>query len=131
MKIGPLTPSRRAQPLRKVRSPLKGGPYPFASEAPAEAEGVAPSSPAEALIGLQTTNETSPELTALEKGEQTLDLLKNLQLSLLSGQWSRDQLQRLLEAVHQQGDSTKDAALRSILEEISLRAQVELAKYRS
>jgi hypothetical protein len=68
---------------------------------------------------------------ALEKGERTLDLFKDLQLSLLSGQWSKDQLQRLLEAIHQQEGATEEVALRPILEEISLRARVALAKYRS
>jgi hypothetical protein len=83
-----------------------------------------------ALLRLQDIDGTSLELTAFEKGELTLHLLQELQLSLLGGNFTKGQLEHLLKVVNQQEVRTEDPTLQGILEEITLRAKVELAKYR-
>jgi hypothetical protein len=86
----------------------------------------------EALLCLQDVDQSLPDLTAFTKGKLTLRLLHGLQLSLLEGKLTRAQLQHLIAAVDQQEAlAVKDSALRDILEDITLRARIELAKYDS
>jgi len=64
---------------------------------------------------------------AIRKGNRMLDLLEDVRLGLLSGNLSVSilhQLERLTEMAESSGDARIDA----LVEEIGLRAQVELAK---
>ncbi|MGB5093476.1 MAG: flagellar assembly protein FliX [Parvibaculum sp.] len=66
---------------------------------------------------------------AIERGEEMLNVLDDMKLSLLSGQMPQRQLSRLLGLVDSQRSQALDPALTEILDQIELRAMVELAKF--
>ncbi len=82
-----------------------------------------------ALLALQEVG--TGAVSAKEYGEQLLSQLDNLRYSLLSGEMNRSDLEQLKEATEQSKEETIDPRIREILEEIELRAMVELAKYGS
>ena len=63
-----------------------------------------------------------------ERGEDILDRLDEIRHGLLTGQVNPQTLETLLTQVRQQRQSFTDPRLTEILEEIELRAAVELAK---
>ena len=65
------------------------------------------------------------------RAEDLLDKLDDLRLDLLSGSVSKTKLERLSAIVAQRRAEVSDPALGQILDEIDLRAQVELAKFMS
>lgn len=65
------------------------------------------------------------------RAEDILDKLDDLRLDLLTGSISKTKLERLSAIVGQHRAEVSDPALGQILDEIDLRAQVELAKFTS
>ncbi|MDR1910466.1 MAG: flagellar assembly protein FliX [Holosporales bacterium] len=139
MKIDAPAAVRRATYARNVRLLKRPKDSTFADSlgvtSSVDAENVGPietTDATEALLCLQDVDQSLPDLTAFTKGKLTLRLLHGLQLSLLEGKLTRAQLQHLIAAVDQQEAlAVKDSALRDILEDITLRARIELAKYDS
>lgn len=71
---------------------------------------------------------------AIERGAEMLNVLDDMKLSLLSGQMPQRQLSRLLGLIegHRSqalGSQALDPVLTEILDQIELRAMVELAKF--
>ena len=64
---------------------------------------------------------------AIRKGNKMLDLLEDVRLGLLSGSLSVSVLQTL-ERMTEMSEPSGDARIDALVEEIGLRAQVELAK---
>lgn len=64
---------------------------------------------------------------AIRKGNKMLDLLEEVRLGLLSGSLSVSVLQTL-ERMTEMTEASGDARIDALVEEIGLRAQVELAK---
>ncbi len=64
----------------------------------------------------------------LAHGEQLLDMLDEVRDGLLAGGIPRATLNRLAVAVTRRHDSFADPKLQGVLDEIELRAHVELAK---
>jgi hypothetical protein len=67
---------------------------------------------------------------ARQRGERLLDRLEELRDGLLMGRMSADTVRRLADEVDAARAETEDPRLNEILDEIDLRAQVELAKLR-
>lgn len=65
---------------------------------------------------------------ARERAELMLDRLEDIRHGLLMGAIPRDRLQELATAVRRQREAVDDPRLVEILDEIELRARVELAK---
>lgn len=65
---------------------------------------------------------------ARERAELMLDRLEDIRHGLLMGAIPRDRLQELAATVHRQREAVDDPRLVEILDEIELRARVELAK---
>ncbi len=65
---------------------------------------------------------------ARERAELMLDRLEDIRHGLLMGAIPRDRLQELASAVRRQREAIDDPRLVEILDEIELRARVELAK---
>ena len=79
------------------------------------------------LLGLEDqASDAERDAAARRRGSALLDALAELQKGLLSGQVSRAALGRL--AALAEGESGADPALREILDQVSLRARVELLK---
>ena len=71
---------------------------------------------------------TDGKSKAAAHGEKLLDMLDEIRDGLLSGGVPRTTLNRLANAVTRRHDQFNDPKLQSVLDEIELRAHVELAK---
>jgi Class II flagellar assembly regulator len=95
--------------------------------APAAAPG--PLTALDSILALQNVDDsTSGPSKGVSHGEQLLDLLDNVRDGLLSGSIPRATLNRLATAVSRRQESFVDPKLQGVLDEIELRAKVELAK---
>lgn len=94
---------------------------------------VAAAAPVDALIALQEVDSaTDGNRKAVVRAEAMLDVLDDIKLSLLVGGVPKQKLDQLLKLVEQRRDSKtsfQDPRLAQVLDEIELRARVELAKY--
>ena len=100
------------------------------------ARGAAPLSAAsplaavDALLALQVVPEAGEgRRRAVKRGTDMLDLLDDIRLGLLEGGVPKGKLEGLLRVVQSRRDEFTDIKLAQILDEIELRAQVELAKF--
>jgi len=104
--------------------------------APAAGPGVASSVSAtsslmgvDALLALQDVG--SPlerRRRAVGRAGRILDVLENVKVALLGGGLSGQDLQRLRSAVRDERAQTDDPRLEAVLDEVELRAAVEIAK---
>jgi hypothetical protein len=99
-------------------------------EAPASAVTATPVlSGIEALMALQEVPDAmAKRKRALARGDRLLDRLDDLRRGLLLGHISRDKLSDLARLAGESSAEVEDPGLRDVLQEIELRAQVELAK---
>jgi len=99
-------------------------------EAPASAVTATPVlSGIEALMALQEVPDAmAKRKRALARGDKMLDRLDDLRRGLLLGHISHDKLSDLARMAGESAAEVDDPTLRDILQEIELRAQVELAK---
>ncbi|HEY9219700.1 MAG TPA: flagellar assembly protein FliX, partial [Phenylobacterium sp.] len=66
---------------------------------------------------------------AVSRGGRILDVLDQVRIAMLGGELTVGDLERLKRAVRDERDLTEDPALEAVLDEIELRAAVELAKH--
>ncbi len=131
------------RPVTNARSVKKAGSVsaPGFAEALAKAEGVGSVEGVEAttsvgavgslggLLGAQEVDEReSRRRKAAKRGKLTLDILSNLRDALLMGSLPYSTLRQLERMVTEERDAVDDPVLMSILNEIEVRAAVELAK---
>jgi hypothetical protein len=81
-----------------------------------------------ALQGTPDSTERRARQRALERGETMLDKLEEIRLGLLLGTIPQSRLEQLAHLVRAQRELVNDPKLTAILDEIELRAAVELAK---
>jgi hypothetical protein len=100
------------------------------SQAPAQKPAGMVHAPAlDALLALQSVDVVSERRQkAMSRGRRLLDLLDTLKLGLLDGALSPGAVENLRTAVADARQPTDDPVLEGILDEIELRALVELAK---
>jgi len=92
--------------------------------------GSAPSVPVDAVLALQQApDSTSGRSRGLVRGTKLLQHLDKIRLGLLAGGIPRQTLQQLASDLKAERALTSDPKLRMVLDEIDLRARVELAKY--
>ena len=83
----------------------------------------------DALIALQGLEDpTERRRQALKRGRLALDVLEELKIGLLGGTLSQSTLNKLQAAAGTLKDSSGDTGLDSVLGEIELRVEVEIAK---
>jgi Class II flagellar assembly regulator len=83
----------------------------------------------ETLMALQAFEEpTERRRRAIKRGRAALDALDALKLGLLSGSLDASALARLKSAAAELGERSGEPGLDSVLAEIELRVEVELAK---
>ena len=122
--------------VQGTRSPRAGGGFsvpPAGGSAPASAAAPtsAPSgvSNVSALMALQGVEDvTDRRRRAIRRGGGLLDRLEELKLALLLGEAGEGALDRLTRTFRAERPIDADADLNSLLEQIDLRAAVELAK---
>jgi len=105
------------------------------AERPAEARqssSAAATGGLDALIALQMVEDpTARKRRGVKRGRQMLDALDRVKLSVLTGTVPSGDLVRLVGAVEGRERDSEDPRLEEILDEIELRARVELAKLRN
>ncbi|HEY2751836.1 flagellar assembly protein FliX [Phenylobacterium sp.] len=83
----------------------------------------------EALLALQDVGgPLERKRRAVRRAGRILDVLDEIKVSLLEGGLSKTDLDRLRRAIRDERDSTEDPSLEAVLDEIELRAAVEVAK---
>jgi class II flagellar assembly regulator FliX len=84
----------------------------------------------EALLALQGIEEepTERRKRSVQRGKQALDVLDDLKIGLLSGNFDASTVNRLRDAAANLKSSSGDPGLDKVLSEIELRVEVELAK---
>ncbi len=134
-KIDGLGSVRSTQPVKRTAKPGSSGSTSFATHLDEGAEtsgssSVAGTSPVGGILGVQ---EVDDALAHASKGklraEDILDRLDDLRMQLLSGGISKEKLLQLSRVVNAHRAQVSDPKLAAILDEIDLRAQVELAKH--
>lgn len=83
----------------------------------------------DALIALQAVDADAPrkKRKAVKRGRDLLDRLDEIRIGLLSGQMSGEAIARILSLLDET-EPTGDPRLDGLMEDIALRAEVELAK---
>ncbi|MBV8978782.1 MAG: hypothetical protein JOZ13_15530 [Alphaproteobacteria bacterium] len=120
-----------------VRRVVKGAggtesPFHIGGAAESRPQAVAAPGPLTALDSILTLqgmeDSTDGRSRGLAHGEQLLDMLDQVRDGLLAGGIPRSTLNRLAVAVGRRHESFADPRLQGVLDEIELRAHVELAK---
>jgi hypothetical protein len=97
--------------------------------APAAVSGAAMVSGLDGLFALQEVSDsTAQDRKALVRGDEILDRLEDLRRGLLLGRIGQDKLAQLARLASESAAQANDPKLRELLQEIDLRAQVEMAK---
>jgi hypothetical protein len=121
------TPSGNAR-----RTSSTGFSLPGTTSAPETRSAAAPKATAniDALLALQGVEEDPVERRkrSVQRGRGALDVLDDLKIGLLSGNFDASTVSRLREAAANLKSSSGDPGLDSVLSEIELRVEVELAK---
>ena len=124
-------PTRRSERNRSTKSGAFAETLAIGAEAPpvsAVSAGAA-LAPVDALLALQeVSDDPGGRRRGRRHGEELLDHLEGLHLGLLSGRKSLDALERLSIMVTAKHGEVDDPKLARILDEIHIRAAVELAK---
>ena len=132
MKIESLS-TQQLDRLRRGKRGGAGGDTGFAEALEGGDSGAAPVTGAtnlgqvDALLALQEVSDDASG-RAQQRGEALLDRLDELRLAILAGRLRPDDLERLTRLVAEQRTAVDDPRLAGILDEIELRAAVELAK---
>jgi hypothetical protein len=124
-----------SSPARRAGSSAPAGGSSFSTEefadtkAAAALTGSGPISAVDTILALQGIDDsTDGRRRSVHQGEQLLTLLDEVRDGLLSGAIPRATLHRLAAAIAKKRESFVDPALQGVLDEIDLRARVELAK---
>lgn len=125
------------QAIRKAspKGAASGG-FSVASTAPAptteSAATVSTASPVasvDALLAIQEVpNERESKRQAVRRGGDMLDILDEIRMGILMGSVPQNRLEQLVRLVEKRRDEFLDPNLSAVLDEIELRARVELAK---
>jgi hypothetical protein len=114
------------------RTGSSGFALPDAASAPETRAALAPKAAAniDALLALQGIEEDPAERRkrSVQRGKGALDVLDDLKIGLLSGNFNASTVSRLRDAAANLKSSSGDPGLDAVLSEIELRVEVELAK---
>lgn len=100
------------------------------SEETAATGGIASTNSVAGILGVQEVDDALAHASRGKmRAEDILDRLEELRIDLLTGSISREKLMQLSRVVNARRGQIKDPRLVEILDEIDLRAQVELAKH--
>ena len=122
----------------KKTSKASGGGFTVESQnetaKPSSVATAGPLASVDALLALQADDQSGSKGAAERDTKRGLNLLKILdevRMDLLTGAVPQSRLEALSRMLQQQRDSLNDPGLAEVLDEIDLRAQVELAKYQA
>lgn len=139
MKISNVGSPKATPSTERKKRASPAGDSAFANELFGATETPAPAAPVEthaagaveAILSVQEVPDASEERSrglARQYGDDLLDRLESLRRDLLSGAIPKDKLAHLARALRAQRGQTDDPRLKTIIDEIELRAKVEIAK---
>jgi hypothetical protein len=134
MKIDPTGPARGAGSVRRSEKSgaTRSGEFARHLDSPAAGTGVSGGNPVGAVNTFLSIQEVDDPLhsrkRAKQRAEDILDELDAMRDGLLSGTLARESIIRLAGLVRMRRPDVTDPALKEVLDEIELRAEVELAK---
>jgi hypothetical protein len=120
--------------VRRVNKGASGSDSTFTVSGASDARAAAVSAPGpltalDSILTLQAMDDSmNGRSKGLQHGEHLLDMLDQVRDGLLAGGIPRSTLNRLAVAVGRRHESFADPKLQGVLDEIELRAHVELAK---
>ena len=123
-----------ASTVRRLHKGAGGSDSTFAVSGTSDARAAAVSAPGpltalDSILTLQAMDDSMDGRSkGLAQGEHLLDMLDQVRDGLLAGGIPRSTLNRLAVAVGRRHESFADPKLQNVLDEIELRAHVELAK---
>lgn len=85
----------------------------------------------EAVLAMQAADDATQGRSKgllMARGDRLLDRLEDLQMALLTGSLPKEKIIELAQALREKRPTSDDAGLNSLIDEIELRAEVELAK---
>ncbi len=83
-----------------------------------------------AVQGAESATERSAKRRMRERGEKVLRQLDHLRLAILTGNLTLGQVLDVADVVASHRETITDAGMTAVLDEIDLRAQIEIAKMR-
>jgi Class II flagellar assembly regulator len=134
MKIDPTGPARGAGSVRRTDKSggARSGEFARHLDSPAAAAGVSGGNPVGAVNTFLAIQEVDDPLSgrkrARQRAEDILDELDAMRDGLLSGTLARESIIRLAGLVRMRRPDVTDPGLKEVLDEVELRAEVELAK---
>jgi len=134
MKIDPTGPARAAGSARRTEraGATRSGDFARHLDSPGASSGVNGGGPVGTVNALLSLQEVDDPLNGRAKARQRaadiLDELDALRDGLLAGTLSREAIIRLAHLVRSSRPEVNDQRLKDVLDEIELRAEVELAK---
>lgn len=128
-KIAGVSQARRSEKTRKAGSASFSELLGEANETAAPGQAVATKS-VDALVAVQEVGDRDGNARrARDRAEEMLEKLEAIRNGLLMGGIPTDQLRRLADMASERREAFTDPRLSEILDDIELRARVELAKY--
>ncbi|WP_417821492.1 flagellar assembly protein FliX [Terasakiella sp.] len=103
-----------------------------ASSSHVELSEVNPVASMDSILSIQEVGDATEEenrRALYQRGEDILDRLAEIQREILSGAISVERLQNLAQMLRNRRQSVDDPQLQQIIDEIELRAEVEIAKW--
>jgi hypothetical protein len=125
----PLRPATVRKDSKSAAGSVGGFAEALGAEAPTSTSPASPASTIGALFALQEVPDATAERRkAVARADHILDRLGEIQLGLLEGKLDRHSLADLAATARTARAQTGDPRLQGVLDEIELRAAVELAK---
>ena len=128
---GPVRPGSTSRPTKKSGNKDERFSVTSAAEeaAPSAVGGTGPLAAVDSLLALQEIPDATTERSrGLVRAQDMLDHLDEIRLGLLMGAIPQSKLSALMQTVKDSRDQVDDPRMAAVLDEIELRAAVELAK---
>jgi len=128
---GPVRPGSTSRPSKKTGDKDEKFSVETSAEgsAPSSVGGTGPLAAVDSLLALQEVPDaTTGRSRGLARAEDMLDNLDEIRLGLLMGAIPQAKLSALMQTVKDNRDQVDDPRMAAVLDEIELRAAVELAK---
>lgn len=133
MRINNNSPIGRAATGTPRRGEGARSAFSLGASAPAKAAAATPAAQAiagvNAIVAIQSVGDSlQAKKRRVRRGHDMLDILEQMRIDLLAGNISPQRLARLMRLVDEKLPEVEPGPLRDVLEEIELRARVEIAK---
>ena len=126
------TPAKRGEKAKKTEAGGFSKHMASGADVTGASGSVSPVQSVDALLSIQEVDDATTgqsQAQARQWGMDVLDHLDRLRIGIISGTVARHDLERISALVERHRGQSSDPALMQILDEIELRARVELAKF--